>query len=134
MTPSTTVAVVNTSPDTVDLLRGALERAGFLVVSCFTHDIRDGRTDFEAFMRTHAPSVICYDIAPPYLPNVKLYQHIRGLDASANCQFVITATNTAHVQKLLGRDEHVYEVVDRDEDLGLIAQAVKAASRARPTR
>ena len=134
MTSPTTVAVVNTSPDTVDLLRGALERAGFLVVSCFTHDIRDGRTDFEAFMRTHQPSVISYDIAPPYTPNVKLYQHIRGMDATASCQFVITATNAAQVQQLLGRDEHVYEVVDKDEDLGRIVQAIKAASRARPTR
>ena len=51
-------AIVNTSPDTVDLLRDALERAGFLVVSCFTHDIREGRVDFEAFLRAHKPSVI----------------------------------------------------------------------------
>ena len=39
------VAIINTSPDTVDLLRQVLQRAGFLVVSCYTFDIRDGRLD-----------------------------------------------------------------------------------------
>ena len=134
MSPAATVAIVNTSPDTIDLLRGVLERAGFLVVSCYTHDIRDGRLDFEAFMRMHAPTVIVYDIAPPYQKNFRLYQHVRAMDFVQDCQFVITATNTAHVQALVGRDAHVYEVVDREEDLGRIAEAIKQASRARPTR
>ena len=128
------VAIVNTSPDTIDLLRDALERAGFLVVSCYTHDIREGRIDFDAFMRTHKPSVISYDIAPPYDRNVSLYRHVRGMDVAKDVQFVITATNANHVQKLVGRDQQVYEVVGKEEDLGRIVDAIKQASRARPTR
>ena len=129
-----TVAIVNTSPDTVELLRVPLERAGFVVVSCFTYDIRDGRTDFEAFMRTHQPSVIAYDIAIPYSKNFRLYEHVRAMDAVQDCRFVLTSTNAAVVQKLVGRDEKVYEVIDKKEDLGRIIQAIKDASRARPTR
>ena len=132
--PGAVVAVVNTSPDTIDLLRDALDRAGFLVVSCYTHDIRDGRIDFEAFMRTHKPAVIAYDIAPPYERNISLYRHIRGMEAIRDARFVITATNAAQVQTLIGRDEHVYEIVGREEDLGRIVDAIKQASRARPTR
>ena len=132
--PGSVVAVVNTSPDTVDLLRDALELAGFLVVSCFTHDIREGRIDFEAFMRTHKPAVIAYDIAPPYDRNVGLYRHVRAMDVARDAQFVITATNANHVQKLLGRDQQVYEIIGKEEDLGLIVDAIKQASRARPTR
>lgn len=134
MNQGATVAIVNTSPDTVDLLRDALERAGFFVVSCFTHDIRDGRLDFGAFVRTHRPAVIAYDIAPPYGRNFRLYQHVRSLDIVQNCRFVITAANPAHVEQLVERDERVYEVVDREEDLVRIVQAIKDASRARPTR
>jgi hypothetical protein len=130
----TAVAIVNTSPDTIDVLRDALERAGFVVVSCFTHDIRDGRLDFEAFMRTHAPSVIAYDLAPPYERNHMLYQHVRGMEAVRDVQFVITAPNAVQAQKLIGKDEHVYEVVGKEEDLGRIVDAIKEASRARPTR
>lgn len=130
----TTVAVVNTSPDTIELLRVPLERAGFLVVSCYTHDIRDGKLDFAAFVRTHDPVVIAYDIAPPYVRNTKLYQHVRGMDAVKDRQFVLTGTNARQVQKLIGRDEKVYEVVDSKEDIDNIVRAIKDASRARPTR
>ena len=129
-----TVAVVNTSPDTVELLRVPLERAGFVVVSCFTHDIRDARIDFEAFMRTHQPAVIAYDIAVPYTKNFRLYAHVRAMDAVKHSRFVLTSTNAAVVQKLVGRDDKVYEVVDRTENLDRIISAIKDASKARPTR
>ena len=128
-----TVAVVNTSPDTIELLRAPLERAGFVVVSCFTYDIRDGRLDFEAFVRTHRPSIIAYDIAPPYAKNFRLYEHVRTMDVVKDCQFVLTSTNAAVVQKLVGRDRKVYEVVDKAENLDRIIRAIKDASRARPT-
>jgi hypothetical protein len=39
--------------------------------------------------------------------------------------------NPKNVLHLVGRDEQVYEVVDRDEDLMAIVQAVKEASRVR---
>lgn len=129
-----TVAVVNTSPDTIELLRHPLERAGFVVVSCFTYDIRDGRTDFEAFMRTHEPKVIAYDIAVPYAKNFRLYEHVRAMDVVQDCRFVLTSTNAAVVQKLVGRDDKVYEVVDKAANLDRIIAAIKDASKARPTR
>jgi DNA-binding NtrC family response regulator len=134
MKRAATVAIVNTSPDTVELLRVPLERAGFVVVSCFTHDIRDGRIDFDAFMRIHRPAIIAYDIAVPYAKNFRLYEHVRSMDAVKQCRFVLTSTNASVVQKLVGRDEKVYEVVDKDADLDRIIQAIKDASRARATR
>jgi hypothetical protein len=111
-----------------------LERAGFVVVSCFTYDIRDGKIDFEAFMRTHRPAVIAYDVAVPYVKNFRLYEHVRAMEAVQDSRFVLTSTNAAVVQKLVGRDEKVYEVVDKNEDLDRIIDAIKDASRARPTR
>lgn len=129
-----TVAIVNTSPDTIDLLRMPLERAGFVVVSCFTYDIRDGKIDFDAFMRTHRPAVIAYDVSVPYVKNFRLYEHVRAMPSVRESRFVLTSTNAPVVQKLAGRDEKVYEVVDKAENLDRIIRAVKDASRARPTR
>lgn len=43
---STVAFVLNTSPDVVDLLRRALEQAGIVRVTGFTHEIRDGKIDF----------------------------------------------------------------------------------------
>ena len=129
-----TVAILNSTPDAVEMLRDVFYKAGLLPVSCFTHDIRDGKVDFEAFMRQHQPRVIVYDIAPPYERNIRMFAHIRALPVIDGCHFVVTSMNPANVIHLLGRDERVYEVVDRTEDLMLLVQAVKEASRARPTR
>jgi CheY-like chemotaxis protein len=125
------VAVINTTPDVVEMLRHALERSGFVVATCFTFDIRDGRIDIDAFMRQHRPRVILYDLAPPYETNFRLFQHIRSMPVVQDVQFVLTSMNRKNVLPLVGRDERVYEVVDRDEDLMQIILAVKEASRAR---
>jgi CheY-like chemotaxis protein len=128
------VAIINTSPDTIEMLRHLFHRAGWVSVTGYTFDIRDGRLDIEAFTSQHQPKVIVYDIAPPYEANWVLFQHIRSMDVMRGRQFVITSPNANHVNRLLGRDEHVYEVVDRSDDLDRILTAVKEALRARPTR
>jgi CheY-like chemotaxis protein len=125
------VVIINTTPDVVEMLRQALERAGFVVTTCFTFDIRDGHVDLEAFVRQHRPRVILYDLAPPYETNFRLFEHIRSMPALEDAQFVLTSMNPKNVRHLVGRDERVYEVVDRDEDLLAIIQAVKEASRIR---
>ena len=50
------VAVFNTSPDTVEMLRIVLERAGYVVASVYTYELRDAKIDVEMFMRQHHPT------------------------------------------------------------------------------
>lgn len=90
--------------------------------------------DFESFIRQHDPKVVVYDIAPPYEANFKLFQHLRAMPTVAGRQFVVTTTNKAQVEKLVGRDYRVYEIIGKPTDLDQIVRAVKEASRARPTR
>jgi DNA-binding NarL/FixJ family response regulator len=132
--PSPVVALINTSPDVIDMLRTVLERAGMVVVSAFTHDIRDGRVDFQNFMRVHEPDVVVYDIAPPYDANWNLFLHLCRSRVMRSRQFVITSTNAEHVESLAGSHQQVYEVVGKSVDLDRVVQAVKEATRARPTR
>lgn len=132
--PSDVVAVINTSPDTVAMLRTVLQQAGFVVLGGYTYAIRDGQLDIAAFVRQHRPKVIVYDVAPPYIQNWELFQHVRTLPALHECQFVITTTNAHHVGQLAGRDERIFEIVGRPVDLDEIVSAVKQAARARPTR
>ena len=127
------VAIINTSPDTVDLLKGALERAGFLVVSTYTHAIRGGEVDLEAFLRTHQPKVIVYDLAPPYERNWVFFEHLRQTTLR-DCRFVLTSVNTRHVERLVRDDQRVYEVVGHTDDLDAVIQATREAARARDTR
>ena len=128
------VAVINSTPDIVDMLRIAIEQAGFVVVTALTFEVREGSVDIERFIAQHQPRVIVYDIAPPYEPNWKLFQHTAAMPVMRGRQFVLTSTNVRHVEKIAGPQHHVYEIIGKPVDLDQIVQAVKEASRARPTR
>ena len=128
------VAIINTSQDIVDLLRLAFGQAGIVAVSVFTHQIREGAVDVEAFVRQHHPDVIVYDIAPPYMNNWQLFLHVRHLPALEACRFVLTTTNANQVRALAGADTRVYEIIGKPFDLDQIVDAVREAIRARDTR
>jgi CheY-like chemotaxis protein len=132
-TSAPVVAVLNTSEDTIDLLRLVLERAGYVVVTAFTNLLRDGRVDLESFMRQHRPRVIVYDIAIPYEENWRLFQHIRSSPACEGVRFVLTTTNARHVEQLAGA-EQLHEIMGKPYDLDEVVRAVKEAIYARPTR
>jgi DNA-binding response OmpR family regulator len=131
---STVIAILNTSPDTIELLRLSLQRAGFVVVSAFTFDVRDGRVDLEAFVRQHKPRVIVYDIAPPYEENWRLFQHLCRLDVFDQSSFVLTSVNTARVRDVAGAAIDIHEVVGKPFDLDEVVEAVVTAAHQRPSR
>jgi CheY-like chemotaxis protein len=128
MSASPVVAVFDTSPDTVDILRIILERAGFVVVAAFTYELRDGEVDIEAFCQQHQPAVAIYDIALPYDANWRLFEHIRSLDVMRDTKFVVTTTNEKQVRAIAGPTEKLIELVGKPYDLGLIVEAVKKAA------
>src|SRR5436190_23832980 len=125
-------AVINTSPDIVDMLRVAFENAGIVVVSTLTHLVRDGEIDLERFVEQHQPGVIVYDIAPPYEANCQLFEHIRRMPVMAGRQFVITSTNSRQVEKFVASSTPVYEVVGKPYDIDQIVAATREALQAKP--
>ena len=133
MTVSPLVAVFNSSPDTIEMLRVVLQHAGFVVASAFTYELRDGIVDVASFMKQHQPEVVIYDVAPPYDANWALFLRLRQNPALCDCQFVVTSTNAGYVQQLAGRDQRVYEIIGKPLDLDKIVRATKEALRSRPT-
>jgi hypothetical protein len=61
-------------------------------------------------------------------------EHLRNSKGFESRKFVLTSMNADRVHQVVGKDETVYEIVGLEEDLRTIVQAVKEASRARPTR
>jgi DNA-binding NtrC family response regulator len=127
MQPPPVVALINSSPDVVDMVRITMEHAGIVLVSAMTHEIRDGELDIEAFVRQHNPKVILYDIAPPYDANWLLFQHICSMPALRGRHFIVTTTNERHVQGLAGTNQPLFEIVGKPYDLQRLSDAVVEA-------
>ena len=127
------VAIVNTNPDLVETLKHRLEQVGFLAIILHVHDIKAGM-DFETVLRQHDPKVVVYDVVFPYDRSWRFMDHLRTATAFKGRQFVLTTPNAASVHKVVGTDEAVYEILGEERDINAVVQAVKEASRARPTR
>jgi DNA-binding NarL/FixJ family response regulator len=126
------VAVINTNPDLVELLKAKIESAGFVVLVMHIADIRAG-LDVKAVLAQHDPQVIVYDVVAPYERNWRFLQHLRET-VFQNRRFVLTTPNEPALRRLIGRDESVYEVIEEGGDIDTIVQAVREAARARPTK
>ena len=129
-----TAAIFNTNDDLVELLRAAIEQAGFVAVSGHIDDVRRGSLLLSTFVEEHDPKVIVYDIAPPYERHWAFLEHVREQPFMAGRQFVLTTTNVARARENVGIDEPIYEIVGKPYDIGQVVNAVKEASRARPVR
>jgi|SRR5678816_1266055 DNA-binding response OmpR family regulator len=125
------VAVVNTNPDLVELLKARIEAAGFVVLVIHIAEIRAG-LDIAAVFAQHNPMVVVYDVVPPYERNWRFLQHLRE-SAIHGRQFVLTSPNERALAKLVGKDQRVYEILNDGDDIDAIVQAVREAARARPT-
>jgi CheY-like chemotaxis protein len=124
------ILVINSAPDTVDLLTRLFEQFNFLVVSTYTHDIREGRTDLAALVDQHRPACVVYDLAPPYLRNWNFCQHLRGTILKG-LPIVLTSTNAGLTTEILSPDHPVYEVQESTEALQSILHAVRTALTAK---
>jgi hypothetical protein len=132
MTGPPVVAIVNTNPDMVELLKARIEAAGFIVLILHVADIRTG-LDIETTLTQHDPRVVVYDVVPPYERSWRFLEHLRTATSFAGRQFVLTSPNVAQVRRIVKVDEMLYEIVGGN-DIDGIVQAVREASRARPTR
>jgi DNA-binding NarL/FixJ family response regulator len=126
------VAVVNTNPDLVEMLKARIEAAGFIVLVLHIAEIRAG-LDVGSVLAQHDPAVIVYDVVMPYDRNWRFLEHLRETTFEGR-RFVITTPNEEGIRRLVGRDDKVYEVLDDGGDIDAIVQAVREAARARPTR
>ena len=128
------VAIVNTNPDLVKILRYNLERAGFVVFEIHVEDIRLGAASVDSLLEQHDPRVVVYDIAPPYDMNWRFLDHLRTSTGFKGRQFVLISVNARDAEEVVGNDESVYQIVGEERDISDVVRAVKEASRSRPTR
>jgi DNA-binding NarL/FixJ family response regulator len=123
------VAIFNSNDDVVEMLRFAIERAGMVVVSRNIDAIRRGQQRLADFVEEHDPSVILYDLVPPYDRSWRFLEHLRDTPSMRGRRFVITSTNAERANAIIGGAEHVLEIVGKPYDIDAVVSAVEAAAR-----
>jgi DNA-binding response OmpR family regulator len=120
------VAIFNTNPEVLELLRQAMQTHGYAAVIAHIDDLKHGRIDMIQFVDEHQPDIIIYDVAPPYDTNWTFLRLMMSSHAMQGRTFVVTTTNKRVLEQLIGPSS-VVELVGKPYDLEQIAAAVTAA-------
>ena len=119
-----TVAVFNASDDTVEMLKAMLSERGYRAIDGSVDGVKSGQFDFVAFMETHKPDGIIWDIAPPYDRNWNFFKLLLTSALLAQCAVVLTTTHKQHLDALAGEDTGAIEIVGKPYDLDIIVDAI----------
>jgi CheY-like chemotaxis protein len=128
--PPRVVAVLDSDPDTTEMLKTMLEFAGMVATTGSLIEFRLGKDSLIAFLQRTKPDVIVYDLGPPYESNYQYLQKVREDPEFPRCGLVITTTNARAVESLLG--VQAVEIFSKPYPLDGLVQAVQAAADAVP--
>jgi CheY-like chemotaxis protein len=123
---SRVIAIFNTNPEVLELVRESLQQAGFQAVVAYIDDLKRGRLDMIQFVEEHEPDVIVYDVAPPYDTNWTFLRLMRNSKVMSGRAFVVTTTNKRALEDLIGPNDAV-ELLCKPYDLQQIVDACAAA-------
>ena len=121
------ITVFNSSEETIEILKIALEEQGYAVSTGHVADVKKGQLDVLDFVAEHQPDAIIYDVAIPYEENWRFLRLLQSSEALKDVTWVITTTHKKRLEELVGECGEVYEVVGKPYDLIQITNAVKTA-------
>ncbi len=120
------IAVLNTSKEITNVLAVVFREEGHETCESFTYLYRGDDKSFDKFIAECNPDVIIFDIAIPYEENYDLFKKLSQRDCVKHTPFILTTTNKAVLEKLVGKTSS-HELVGKPYDL---KQIVSAAERA----
>src|SRR5262249_54116743 len=110
------IVVFNSSSDTIEILKLALEERGYAVATSHVSELKRGQVDVIEFVREHQPVVVLYDVALPYEENWRFLHLLQSSEALKDVQWVITTTHRQRLRELVGDPGEVFEIVGKPYD------------------
>jgi DNA-binding NarL/FixJ family response regulator len=124
-----TVAVINSSEDTVEMLRALLQAEGWETVTSHVDDLKRGRVDFLKFLELHDPSVIIYDVPPPYDQSWAFLRLVRSSRAMEGRVVIVTTTNKAALERFVGPTDAL-EIFTKPYDVDILIETISRTLKA----
>src|SRR5262245_49857154 len=117
------VAVLNSNQDVLRLIRSTLEDEGYEVVTEHIVHFRDGDANVVEFTTRHQPSLILYDLAPPYQENWDFLELLRRIPEVAAIPMVLTTVNKLALEKTVGQTD-AFEILGTRDNLAPVVDAI----------
>ena len=123
------VAVINSSEDTVEMLRTLLEHQGWETVQGHVDEIKRGRTDFLEYLETHDPQILIWDVSPPYDQNWAFLRLVRSSHAMDGRVVVVTTTNKLALERFVGPTDAI-EIFTKPYDVDVLIDTITRTLKA----
>ncbi|MHB8575004.1 MAG: response regulator [Dehalococcoidia bacterium] len=124
--PRSVIAVINSSPDVVDMLELALQDEGYHTVGATLGELLQSEQSLLTFLDEHDPHLIIYDVSPPYPRNWDRFQVVREVETFRNRRVMLTTTDKNALDRLIGPTDS-YEVFSKPFELDILLSAVRQA-------
>ena len=134
-TTRTPVAIFNSNAEFIDALREALDLKGFPTATALLAEIQDGTLDLVAFLETHDPRVIVYDLPRPFERHWNFLRLLKQTDALRKRTWILTTTDKKALDAAVGASGVIEIVFGEPYSVGEVVEAVhQALSDGRPSR
>lgn len=120
-----TVFVLDSSPETVELLCAALEDAGLRTAGVSEAEVRLNQANFEALVRVHQPAAIVFDIPAAAPDEWAFFAHVRRTPPCRDIPLVLTTSETSPLKHLMRFDS--CEILEKPYELPAVLAAVGRA-------
>jgi CheY-like chemotaxis protein len=120
------LVALNTSSDTIEMLKVWFEMHGMIVHTGLVSDFRVNGANLEQFLLDARPDIVIFDIAIPYETNWNFLQQLRSDGLFRGIPVIVTTTNERVLRSLVGDnfDLAVHELIGKPYDMAALLELV----------
>ena len=123
----TPVAIFNSRTEFMDSLCEALDREGLPTATALLAEIQDGTLDLPAFLKTHDPRVIVYDLPYPFERHWNFLRLLQQTDFLRKRTWILTTTDKKALDAAVGASGVIEIVFGEPYSVGEVVDAVRHA-------
>ena len=118
------IAILNGTAEILETLEEYLRTEGFTTITAIVTEFKKGKEDFVQFIEDHNPTIILYDIPPPYDQNLTFLRLLTDTHSMDERCVIITTTNKVQLEKITG-EKSALEIVGKPYDMDILIKTLR---------